>query len=84
MYASMLSGEGKSSIKAIVAQCLASILRWETVVIPDGTAKDKMFDLELYQYRQDNEKTKHLRERIINDHYLKYLVDAIKYATKSL
>ncbi|MBR6442847.1 MAG: hypothetical protein IKS46_04085, partial [Clostridia bacterium] len=30
IYDLMLNGDGKSSLKAIVAQCLASALRWRT------------------------------------------------------
>ena len=48
MYSTMLGNDGKSSLKAIVAQCLASMLKWNISVIPDGVTKEKMFDMGLY------------------------------------
>ncbi len=53
IYGLMLNEDGKSSLKAIVAQCLASVLRWEVSVIPDGLAQEKMFDLDLYGLKTD-------------------------------
>lgn len=46
IYSLMLGEDGKSSLKAIVAQCLASVLRWKISVIPDGLEQEKMFDLD--------------------------------------
>lgn len=81
MYNTMLRDDGGSSLKAIVAQCLASLLKWEISVIPDGVRKEKMFDLDLYRYRVSGEKRIQLKQQIESDCYLKYIVDAIKYAT---
>jgi putative ATP-dependent endonuclease of OLD family len=81
MYSTMIENDGKSSLKAIVAQCLASMLKWNISIIPDGVTKEKMFDLDQYCYRIDEEKRVQLKQRIESDDYLKYIVDAIKYAT---
>ena len=82
IYSQMLDGEGKSGLKAIVAQCLASILRWEISVVPEGLTMEQMFDLDLYRLKIDDRKRCELRERIEKDRYLKYIVDAIRYVTQ--
>ena len=76
----MIDMDGKSSLKAIVAQCLASILRWEISVIPSGLKQEKMFDLDLYSLKTDEQKKLELRSRIEGDEFLSYIVNAIKYA----
>ena len=81
MYQTMLENDGSSRLKAVVAQCLASILKWNVSVIPDGVTKEKMFDLDLYRFQIDAEKKDNLKQQIESDCYLKYIVDAIKYAT---
>lgn len=80
MYGLMLNEEGKSGLKAIVAQCLASILRWKVSLIPDEFAQEKMFDIDLYGLKTDEQKKAELKAKIEEDQYLKYIVDAIKYA----
>ena len=80
IYKLMLNNEGKSNLKTIVAQCFASVLRWETSTIPDGLRKEKMFDLDLYKLEKDNRKIENMKKIINNDQNLKYIVDAIKYA----
>ncbi len=80
IYDLMLNGEGKSSLKAIVAQCLASLLRWKISVIPDGLTQEKMFDLDLYGLKTDEQKKSELKTKIESDRFLSYLVKAIKYA----
>ena len=74
----MLDGSGKSGLKAIVAQCLSSMLRMSIVAEP--VELEKMFDLELYQHTVDEGKRIELKNKFENDPYLKYLVDAIKHA----
>lgn len=76
----MLNGDGKSSLKAIVAQCLASLLRWEVSIIPAGLTQEKMFDLDLYGFKTDESKEAALKSAIENDPFLSYIVNAIKYA----
>lgn len=76
----MLNGDGKSSLKAIVAQCLASILRWKISVIPNELSQEKMFDLDLYSLKKDEEKRLELKTKIEEDQFLSYIVKAIKYA----
>ena len=76
----------KATSKAIVAQCLASNLRWAITEIASagegGTPlpKERMFDLDLYQTHTDEAKRVALAEEIEKDPYLSYLVLAIKHA----
>lgn len=80
IYNLMLNDDGKSSLKAIVAQCLASILRWKTSIIPDRITQEKMFDLDLYGFKTDEGKKAVLKSTIESDPFLSYIVNAIKYA----
>ena len=80
IYDLMLNEDGKSGLKAIVAQCLASILRWKISKVPDGIKQDKMFDLDLYGYKIDEEKKAKLKAKIEKDTYIGYIANAIKYA----
>lgn len=80
IYSLMLDEDGKSGLKAIVAQCLSSIIKWNISVVPDGLTQEKMFDLEMYKFKTDDNKREKLSELIEADPYLKYIVDAIKYA----
>ena len=80
IYGLMLNKDGKSSLKAIVAQCLASILRWEVSVIPSELTQEKMFDLDLYGLKTDEQKKSELKSKIEGDQFLSYIVNAIKYA----
>ena len=80
IYSLMLDEGGKSSLKAIVAQCLASVLRWKISVIPDGVTQEKMFDLDLYRLKTDAQKKTELKSEIERDRFLSYIVQAIKYA----
>ena len=80
IYSLMLDEGGKSSLKAIVAQCLASVLRWKISVIPDGVTQEKMFDLDLYRLKTDDQKKTELKSEIERDRFLNYIVQAIKYA----
>lgn len=80
IYNLMLNNDGRSSLKAIVAQCLASLLRWKISIIPDGLTQEKMFDLDLYGFKTDEGKEAALKSAIENDPFLSYIVNAIKYA----
>lgn len=80
IYDLMLNEDGKSSLKAIVAQCLASILRWKISIIPSKLTQEKMFDLDLYSLKTDEKKKEELKSLIERDPYLSYIVKAIKYA----
>lgn len=80
IYSLMLNSDGSSSMKTIVAQCLASLLRWNTSVIQDGITEEMMFDLDLYRLRPDTSKKDELKKLIEMDPYLGYIVEAIKYA----
>ena len=85
IYNLMLGENGKSSLKAIVAQCLASVLRWNISEIseefePEKIGQEKMFDLELYRLRVDDEKKSKKKSEIEGDQFLSYIVKAIKYA----
>lgn len=80
IYSLMLNDDGKSNLKAIVAHCLASVLKWNSSVISETITQEKMFDLELYGLKTDETKKEALRVKIEEDQYLRYIVDAIKYA----
>lgn len=80
MYHLMLDKNDKSGLKAIVAQCLASLLRWDISDVHDDLTEEQMFDLDLYQCLVDDTKKQLLKEEIENDEYIRYLVNAIKYA----
>ena len=80
IYNLMLNKDGKSGLKAIVAQCLASLLRWQISEIPEGLTQAKMFDLDLYGLKTDDTKKNELKVKLESDLSLKYIVDAIKYA----
>lgn len=80
VYNLMLHEDGKSGLKAIVAHCLAALLRWQISEIPEGLTQVKMFDLDLYGLKTDETKKKELRAKLESDLSLKYIVDAIKYA----
>lgn len=80
IYDLMLNRDGKSGLKAIVAQCLASVLRWKTLVLPDGITQEKMFDLDLYRLRTNEQKKSELKSELESDRFLRYIVNAIKYA----
>lgn len=78
VYDLMLREDGKSGLKTIVAQCLASLLRLE--ILSDSIKKENMFDIDLYQTVVDEYKKGELKLRLENDPYLSYLVLAIKHA----
>lgn len=80
IYDLMLNNNGKSGLKAIVAQCFASLLRWKISVIPDELKQEKMFDLDLYRLKIDIQKKSELKSKIERDQFLNYIVKAIKYA----
>lgn len=82
MYNTMQGSDGHSSLKAIVAQCLSSMLKWDISVIPEDITQEKMFDLDLYCYKIDEDKRIQLKHKIEQDKYLKYIVEAIKYVTE--
>lgn len=77
----MCNEQGKSSLKSIVAQCLASILRWEISVKKEDIPEEYMFDLDLYNFEINEENKMAIKTQIENDEFLKYIVDAIKYAS---
>lgn len=81
IYDLMLDENGKSNLKAIVAQCLASILRWNILSeIPNNVKPENMFDIDLYAMKVDEAKRMKLKDTIEKDQFLGYIVGAIKYA----
>ena len=52
MYHLMLDNTGKSGLKAIVAQCLAALIKMNISILPEGVTELDMFDLDLYQYKE--------------------------------
>ncbi len=80
IYDLMLNKDGKSALKAIVAQCFASLLRWNISDDQSSNKREKMFDLDLYRSKIDETKRTELKGKIESDPYLEYIVKAIKYA----
>ena len=78
----MIDDNGKSGVKAIVAQCLAAILNWKIAEVPADITMEKMFEADLYRHEVNEEKKTELKEKIESDGYMKYIVDAIKHVTK--
>lgn len=76
----------KKTSKAIVAQCLASNLKWSVVNFSNQEntppSKELMFNLDLYQTKINEDKRIELKDRFENDPYLRYIIDAIKHAAK--
>ena len=64
----MLDESNKSGLKAIVAQCLASMLKWKYVEKTDDLTEENMFDLDLYQYRILEDERIKLKEIILAHH----------------
>ena len=86
-YQSIMLNPQEKVSKAIVSQCLASNLRWHVSDLKNNNSvnditvnKEKMFDLDLYQFNINEDRRRCLAERVENDKYLSYIVDAIKYA----
>ena len=82
LYEQMIDDNGKSGLKAIVAQCLAAILNWKIAEVPADITMEKMFEADLYRHEVNEEKKTELKEKIESDGYMKYIVDAIKHVTK--
>lgn len=80
VYRMMLSSDGTSKLKAIVAQCLASLIRWEISDIPEDYGRERMFDYDLLGLNVNKDKRDVLRKQIETDSSLSYLVSAIRYA----
>ena len=81
IYSLMLRSDGSSrGLKAIAAQCLAAMLRWEICEGSEDTGLERMFDADLYQKEVSEKKRQELAGKIENDPSLAYLVSAIKYA----
>ena len=84
MYQLMLDSSGKSKLKSIVAQCFATLLHLEYLTTPDiGVYDDNMFDIEMMTLKEDDGKKEDLKQKIVSDKYIKYIVDAIEYAAGS-
>ena len=73
----MLNDDGKSGLKSIVSQCLASLLRVE---ISKTLTIDNMFDYDLQQQTTDQEKIEALKTSFESDPFIRYIVQAIKHA----
>lgn len=82
IYKQMIDDNGKSGLKAIVAQCLAAILNWKIAEVPADITMEKMFEADLYRHEVNEAKKTELKKKIESDRYLKYIVNAIKYVTQ--
>lgn len=73
----------KNISKAITAQCLASILHYFILDKEKGEiSKEDMFNIDLYQKKYNPDSKAELKEKLLADENLAYLVDAIIHATK--
>lgn len=77
IYTLMLDNNDKSGLKAIVAQCLSSILKGKIADKPNSMTQEQMFDLDLYQCKVDEVEKQKIKKAIDGDTYLKYIVDAV-------
>ena len=80
VYKTMIDNNDKSALKAITAQCLASVLRWNCLETPPADSSEKMFDVDLFQFKVSEEKISALKEKIEADESIRYIVSAIKHA----
>lgn len=80
VYKTMIDNNDKSALKAITAQCLASVLRWNCLETPPVEGKEKMFDVDLFQFKVSNDKISTLKGKIEADENIRYIVSAIKHA----
>lgn len=80
VYKTMIDNNDKSALKAITAQCLASVLRWNCLETPPADSREKMFDVDLFQFKVSEEKISALKEKIEADESIRYIVSAIKHA----
>jgi putative ATP-dependent endonuclease of OLD family len=80
IYDMMLDGSGKSKLKAVVAQCLASMMRFDASDVPAGHGREYMFDLDILQASPNNAKTNKAKQKLEEDPYIRYLVNAIRHA----
>ena len=60
------------------------MLHLEYLTIPDiGVYDDNMFDIEMMALKEDDGKKEDLKQKIVSDKYIKYIVDAIEHAAGS-
>ena len=79
IYNMMLDAKGNSALKAIVAQC-SSMMRFHSSDIPTGHGREYMFDLDMLQTKPNDEKKRELKRKLEDDPYIRYLINAIRYA----
>ncbi len=80
IYDTMLDRGGKSKLKAMVAQCLAAAMRFDTSDVPAGRGREYMFDLDILRASSDGSKTNKVKQELEEDPYVRYLVNAIRHA----
>ncbi len=81
MFELMKESNGKSGLKAITAQCLVALLQYDLVSNKENLSQpEAMFSLDMLECTIDQLKKKKLKKRILEDKYLKYIVNAIIYA----
>lgn len=69
--------------KAITAQCLAAILQHNVLKLDstNQTKDDMLFDADMYRKKHEESKLAAMEKSLRGDENLKYIVDAIDYAT---
>lgn len=81
IYSNTMLVKGNKISKAIVAQCFAAIL-WFGILDLDNTndiTKEMMFDMDMYRQKIDSSKKEALKNKILQDKKLRYLVNGIRY-----
>lgn len=81
IYNNTMLAAGNKISKAIVAQCFANILWYEILDLSSATtiSEEMMFDIDMYRQKIDESKKEVLKNKILEDKQLRYLVNAIKY-----
>lgn len=80
MFKLMQESSGKSSLKSITAQCLAALVQQSYSITETNSTIDDLFQLDMISLREDPLKKNKLKNQILEDENLSYIVNAIKHA----
>ncbi|MBR3326973.1 MAG: hypothetical protein IKG22_06580, partial [Atopobiaceae bacterium] len=58
----------------------SSMMRFHSSDIPTGHGREYMFDLDMLQTKPNDEKKRELKRKLEDDPYIRYLINAIRYA----
>lgn len=81
IYNNTMLVKGNKISKAIVAQCFASILWFGILDLSNAPdiSEEMMFDVDMYRQKINKNKKEILKNKILEDKQLRYLVNAIRY-----